>query len=72
MLLAANALLASGALVSAISPGMLLLILGRFIVGVGVGVASILPGLLITEMSPAGVRVNSGFSIKFPASLASS
>ncbi len=56
MLLASNALLAFGAFASAVSPSVCLLILSRGVVGVGVGMASILPGLLITEMSPASIR----------------
>ena len=56
MLLASNALLAFGAFASGASPSVLLLILSRGVVGVGVGMASILPGLLITEMSPAAIR----------------
>lgn len=56
MLLVANALLAVGAFASAASPTVWTLIASRFVVGIGVGLGSILPGLLITEMSPAGVR----------------
>jgi MFS family permease len=57
MLLAANAFLAFGALASGLSgPSAKLLVLARGVVGLGVGMGSVVPGLLITEMSPAAVR----------------
>lgn len=56
MLLGSCALLAVGALASAFSPNVFVLIVSRFVVGIGVGVASIMPGLLITELSPATIR----------------
>lgn len=45
-----------GVLVSAFAPGIAVLIAGRIVVGVGIGVASYLGPLYISEISPAAIR----------------
>ena len=45
-----------GVLVTAFAPGVAVLIVGRVIVGVGIGVASYLGPLYISEISPAALR----------------
>lgn len=56
MLLVTNGLLIAGAIGSAASTHVVTLIVARIVVGVGMGMASVLPGLYITEMSPASIR----------------
>jgi SP family galactose:H+ symporter-like MFS transporter len=45
-----------GVLITALAPGVAVLIAGRIIVGVGIGVASYLGPLYISEISPAALR----------------
>ena len=45
-----------GVLVTAFAPGIVVLIVGRVVVGVGIGVASYLGPLYISEISPAAMR----------------
>lgn len=56
MILFTNGLLILGALGSFFSKGLVSLICSRLIVGLGIGIGSIMPGLYITEMSPASIR----------------
>jgi sugar porter (SP) family MFS transporter len=56
MLLITNAILIVGAFASFFSQNAAQLILSRTVTGLGIGVGSIMPGLYITEMSPASIR----------------
>lgn len=56
MLLITNVILLLGVLGSFLSRNPLQLILSRTVTGLGIGVGSIMPGLYITEMSPASIR----------------
>jgi len=55
-LLTAGVLFIAGALVSAFATTVLLLLIGRFIVGVAIGFSSVTSPLYISEVSPAGMR----------------
>jgi MFS transporter, SP family, galactose:H+ symporter len=55
-LLAAAALFVAGALVEAFAPGVLVLVIGRFVVGFGVGVAAVAAPLYAAELAPAAQR----------------
>jgi SP family myo-inositol transporter-like MFS transporter 13 len=55
-ILAADALFAIGAVFMAAAPNVSLLIAGRILVGLGVGVASMTAPLYIAEASPAKIR----------------
>lgn len=55
-ILAAAGLFTAGALVEAFAPGPPVLVVGRLVVGFGVGVASVAAPLYAAEMAPARVR----------------
>lgn len=55
-ILAADVVFAAGAILMAASPNVGLLIAGRILVGLGVGVASLTAPLYIAEASPAKIR----------------
>ncbi len=55
-LLGASALFAPGAAIEAFAPGDLVLVAGRLVVGVGVGVASVAAPLYAAEMAPTRLR----------------
>jgi len=55
-ILLASVLFSIGALVEAFAPGTAILIVGRFVVGFGVGVASVAAPLYAAEMAPARLR----------------
>ena len=55
-ILLASVLFSIGALVEALAPGTAILIVGRFVVGFGVGVASVAAPLYAAEMAPARLR----------------
>lgn len=55
-ILAASALFTVGALVEALAPGSFVLVVGRLVVGFGVGVASVAAPLYAAEMAPARLR----------------
>ena len=56
MILITNSILLFGALGAFFSQNAFQLILSRTVTGLGIGVGSIMPGLYITEMSPASIR----------------
>lgn len=56
MLLITNVILLLGVLGSFFSQNAFQLIMSRTLTGLGIGVGSIMPGLYITEMSPASIR----------------
>ena len=51
---------AVGTLVCVIAPDFIVLVIGRFVVGLGVGLASLLVPLFITEISPKEIRGSIG------------
>jgi major inositol transporter-like SP family MFS transporter len=51
-----NILMLSAAVVAALGESSELLMMSRFVLGLGVGVASVVPGLYITEIAPSHVR----------------
>lgn len=55
-ILASDCVFAVGAVVMAAAPGPYVLICGRFLVGLGVGVASMTVPLYIAEVSPSAKR----------------
>ena len=55
-ILLASALFTVGALVEALAPGSYVLVVGRLLVGFGVGVASVAAPLYAAEMAPARLR----------------
>ena len=55
-LMIAGALFVGGALVQSLAPGTVILVLGRFVIGLGVGVASVAAPLYAAEMAPAESR----------------
>jgi len=55
-ILLASVLFTIGAMVEALAPGSYVLVLGRLVVGFGVGVASVAAPLYAAEMAPARVR----------------
>jgi SP family galactose:H+ symporter-like MFS transporter len=55
-LLAAGIVFLIGALVSAFTPNESVLLVGRFVVGIGIGFSSVVAPLYISEVSPAAVR----------------
>lgn len=55
-LIIAGLLFVGGALIQAISPDIAVLVLGRCVIGLGVGVASVAAPLYAAEMSPAQTR----------------
>ena len=55
-ILLASALFTVGALVEALAPGSYVLVVGRLVVGFGVGVASVAAPLYAAEMAPARLR----------------
>lgn len=55
-LLAAGAVFLIGAIVSAFAPHEATLLAGRFVVGIGVGLSSVVAPLYISEVAPANVR----------------
>ncbi len=56
VILGAGVLFVAGALISAVAPNVILLLLGRFLVGLAIGVASMLTPLYLAEISPARDR----------------
>ncbi|HEY1653927.1 MAG TPA: sugar porter family MFS transporter [Candidatus Tumulicola sp.] len=55
-LLTAGIVFLAGALVSALAPDETVLLIGRFVVGIGVGFSSVVSPLYISEVAPANVR----------------
>jgi MFS transporter, SP family, galactose:H+ symporter len=55
-LLAAAVLFIVGALIEAFAPGVFILVIGRFVVGFGVGVAAVAAPLYAAELAPAAQR----------------
>ena len=55
-ILLASVLFTAGALIEAFAPGSYVLVLGRLVVGFGVGVASVAAPLYAAEMAPARLR----------------
>src|SRR5215469_1625216 len=55
-LLAAGAVFIAGALISAFTPNETVLLIGRFVVGIGIGFSSVVAPLYISEVAPANVR----------------
>ena len=55
-LMIAGVLFVGGALVQSLAPGTGILVLGRFVIGLGVGVASVAAPLYAAEMAPAESR----------------
>ncbi len=55
-ILLASALFTAGALVEALAPGSYVLVVGRLLVGFGVGVASVAAPLYAAEMAPSRLR----------------
>jgi MFS family permease len=56
VILGAGLLFIAGALISAVAQGVVVLAIGRFLVGLAIGVASMLTPLYLAEISPARVR----------------
>ena len=56
VILGAGLLFIAGALISAVAQGVVVLVIGRFLVGLAIGVASMLTPLYLAEISPARVR----------------
>jgi sugar porter (SP) family MFS transporter len=56
VILGAGLLFIAGALISAVAQGVTVLVIGRFLVGLAIGVASMLTPLYLAEISPARVR----------------
>ena len=56
VILGAGLLFIAGAVISAIAEGVIVLVIGRFLVGLAIGVASMLTPLYLAEISPARVR----------------
>ena len=52
----ASILFTAGALIEALAPGSVILVIGRLVVGFGVGVASVAAPLYAAEMAPARLR----------------
>ena len=55
-MLLAGALFALGAAVQSLAPGDLVLVAGRLIIGIGVGVAAVAAPLYAAELAPASLR----------------
>jgi SP family galactose:H+ symporter-like MFS transporter len=55
-ILLASALFIAGAVIEAVAPGSFVLVLGRLVVGFGVGVASVAAPLYAAEMAPTRLR----------------
>ena len=56
VILSAGLLFIAGAIISAVASDVSILLVGRFLVGVGIGVASMLTPLYLAEISPANDR----------------
>jgi SP family galactose:H+ symporter-like MFS transporter len=56
VILGAGLLFIAGALLSAVAQDVSILLIGRFLVGLAIGVASMLTPLYLAEISPAGAR----------------
>ena len=56
VILGAGLLFIAGALISAVAQGVVVLVIGRLLVGLAIGVASMLTPLYLAEISPARVR----------------
>lgn len=56
LILVSAAVFIGGAIVSAIAPGALILILSRVVIGMGIGVASAVAPVYISELAPADIR----------------
>jgi sugar porter (SP) family MFS transporter len=56
VILSAGLLFIAGALISAVAQDVLVLLIGRFLVGVAIGTASMLTPLYLAEIAPASVR----------------
>ena len=70
--LIAGLLFIVGALLQALAPGIALLVVGRFVVGFGVGVASVAAPLYAAEMAPARIAAGSSRPTSSPSPSASS
>ena len=55
-MLLAGALFTLGAVVQSLAPGELILVAGRLVVGIGVGVAAVAAPLYAAELAPASLR----------------
>ena len=56
VILGAGLLFIAGAVISAVAQGVTILLIGRLLVGIAIGVASMLTPLYLAEISPAGDR----------------
>jgi SP family galactose:H+ symporter-like MFS transporter len=56
VILGAGLLFIAGAVISAVAQSVIVLVIGRFLVGLAIGVASMLTPLYLAEISPARVR----------------
>ena len=56
VILGAGLLFIAGAIISAVAQGVIVLVIGRFLVGLAIGVASMLTPLYLAEISPARDR----------------
>src|ERR1700677_2032111 len=56
VILGAGLLFIAGAVISAVASGVIILLIGRFLVGLAIGVASMLTPLYLAEISPAQDR----------------
>jgi sugar porter (SP) family MFS transporter len=56
VILGAGLLFIAGAVISAVAQGVAVLVIGRFLVGLAIGIASMLTPLYLAEISPARVR----------------
>lgn len=55
-LIAAGIVFGVGAIASAASPGVAILLASRFVVGIAIGFASVVSPMYVSEVSPAGIR----------------
>jgi MFS transporter, SP family, galactose:H+ symporter len=56
VILCAGLMFIAGAVISAVAPGVVVLVIGRFLVGLAIGVASMLTPLYLAEIAPARDR----------------
>eukprot|EP01100_Stratorugosa_tubuloviscum_P002148 TRINITY_DN148_c3_g1_i1.p1 TRINITY_DN148_c3_g1~~TRINITY_DN148_c3_g1_i1.p1 ORF type:complete len:482 (-),score=221.31 TRINITY_DN148_c3_g1_i1:80-1525(-) len=56
VLLVNNFFFVSGSLISGLAPNFTVLVIGRFIVGIGVGIASVISPQLLSEIAPSWLR----------------
>ena len=64
-LLIDDALLVTGSVIMTLAPNIIVLVLGRIIVGIGVGIASLVVPLMITELSTKELRGSIGVLNQF-------